>query len=397
MAEKINYAKTVRAAKKGDLNAYQDLYDSTINDVAAICKKLLNSSTDPDSVIEDTYLTLFQSLESMKTPKAFASYAAEAAATQCYNANQLRPAVPADLGAPQTALDVTEDALNALNNGQRTALLLQNHGMTNAQIADVMGVTEYTVNSDVYFGRKKLQKAVAAHRDTISFDEYGVGNDVLDPLLDAYSDALYETIPQDTRAKQFKRIINILEGNAQPAHVDEPIAPEVTVSPKEEETIVEEPKAEAPFFVAPKREEPAKVTSPSANEQNKFTTTAPAPKKPAPKKSYSVPKQTTAVSRDSGNSKKVLLTVLIVLVVAVIAILIIVFASRNNAVEETTTVPYTSSYTVEETTESTTQAVTRRTQPRTTTEAQTEEATEAPTEAPTQAPVESGGSGGETE
>lgn len=400
MADKINYAKTVRAAKKGDLNAYQALYDSTVNDVAAICKKLLNSSTDPESVIVDTYITIFQSLESMKNPKAFPTYAADAAATQCYNANQLRPAAPADLGAPQTALDVTEDTLNALNNGQRTALLLQSQGMSNAEIADIMGVTEYTVNSDIYFGKKKLQKAVAAHRPTISFDEYGVGNDVTDQLLEAYSGAIYENVPGQVRTKQFDKIMNIFEGNEEPAHVDEPIAPEVKTSPAGEETVVDEPKAETPFFVPPEPEnnaaptdetqefstspyideEPTQVAPPSFNEevrkQSSFNTRSTEPKQTsAPKKTSSVPKQTAAVSRDSGNTKKVLMTVIIVLLVAILVTLIIVFATRNRSVEEVTTAPaYTSSFTLENTTQAQTQSqqTRRRTTQEDTTEAQTE-------------------------
>lgn len=432
MADKINYAKTVRAARKGNLDAYQALYDSTINDVAAICRKLLNSSTDPDSVIVDTYITLFQTLDTMKNPKYFPGYATEAAATQCYNANQLRPAAPADLGAPQTALDVTEDTLNALNNGQRTALLLQSHGMSTEEIANVMGVTEYTVNSDIYFGKKKLQKAVAAHRPTISFDQYGVGNDVTDQLLAAYSDALYENVPGQARTKQFNQIMNIFEGNEEPAHVDEPIAPEVETSPAGEETVVEEPKAETPFFVAPEvpepetaastdetqefqnpyvDDEPTRVVPPTftntqSTKQSKFNTrseTQSAPQ-PSPKKTYSVPKQTAAVSRDSGNTKKVLMTVIIVLLVAILVTLIIVFATRNRGVEEVTTSPaYSSSFTLEDTTEESTTAATRRRTTEATTEEQTTEAptrerTEPATHA-TQAPThaESGGENGVVE
>lgn len=421
MAEKLNYAKTIRAAKKGDLNAYQALYDATIDDVAAICKKLLNSSTDPDSVIVDTYITLFQSLETMKNPKAFPTYAAEAAATQCYNANQLRPAAPADLGAPRNALDVTEDTLNALNNGQRTALLLQSHGMTPEQIANVMGVTEYTVNSDIYFGKKKLQKAVAAYRPTINFDEYGVGNEVTDRLLSAYSSAVYESVPPKARDRQFSQIINIFEGNEEPAHVDEPIAPEVETSPAGEETVVEEPKAQTPFFVAPEEpetaastdetqtfqnpyvdEEPTQVVPPTFNtkQSSSFNTKSTAPQQQAPKKTYSVPKQTAAVSRDSGNTKKILMTVIIVLLVAILVTLIIVFATRNRTVEQVTTSPnVTSSFTLEDTTESTTTAQTRRR----TTQATTEEQTEAPTTTrrtepathATQAPTHAESGGGE--
>ena len=111
MAEKINFSKTVRAAKNGSTDALQDLYDSTINDVTAICRKLLNSSSDPDSVIVDTYLSIFESLDTLKSPKQFPLYAAKAAATQCYNANQLRPAGAVDNGSPATALDVVENAL----------------------------------------------------------------------------------------------------------------------------------------------------------------------------------------------------------------------------------------------------------------------------------------------
>lgn len=396
MADKINYAKAVRAAKKGDLNAYQALYDSTINDVAALVKKLLNSSTDPDSVIIDTYITLFQQLDSMKNPKLFPNYAAEAAATQAYNANQLRPAAAVDLGAPQTALDVTEDTLNNLNNGQRTALLLQNHGMTPAEIADVMGITEYTVNSDIYFGKKKLQKAVAAHRPTISFDEYGVGNDVTDQLLTAYSGALYETVPGNVRTGQFDKIMNIYEGNEQPSNVDEPIAPEVETAPAGEETVVDEPQAETPFFTPP--EVPKEESSPYVDEEPTQIISAPSafktpkPQPSTPKKTYSVPKAPAATTRENGNTKKVLMTVIIVLLVAILVTLIIVFATRNNSVEEVTTAPaYTSSITVEDTTAEQTTATRRRTTT-TTTEAQTEEATtHEQTEAPTQAPVESGG------
>lgn len=416
MAEKINFSKTVRAAKNGSTDALQDLYDSTINDVTAICRKLLNSSSDPDSVIVDTYLSIFESLDTLKSPKQFPLYAAKAAATQCYNANQLRPAGAVDNGSPTTALDVVENALDNLNNGQRTSLLLQSHGMETSEIADVLGVTEYTVNSDIYFGCKKLQKAITASRSAIDFSGYGTGNEVIDNLLAEYGNNLYTDVPTKVRSSQFNQIMDIVEGKANAAKVDEPIAPKFEAAPAERPTIVEEPKTTNMFFHRPEQEEPTQVIPPvqeapkqsAPRKKSNFRQpdlrqveieTEAAPK--APRAAKPAPERAERVASGSSNTKKVLVTILIVLLVAVLGTLIGIFASRIGGNKETTTAPSAYSYfETQSTTESTTQSVARtfrETEPETEASTTAAPQTQAPqTQAPhTQAgPAESGGEAG---
>lgn len=376
MADKMNYAKAVRAAKNGNADAFQDLYDSTVNDVTAICRMLLNSSSDPDSVIVDTYLTIYESLGTLKNPKNFPAYARKAAATQCYNANQLRPAAPQDLGAPHNALDVVEDALNELKNDQRTTLLLQASGMSNADIADALGVTEYTVNSDIYFGKKKLMKSVNAHFDEVDFSQFGVGAEIPDNLLTAYTQAIFENVPSKVRSSQFNEVMNIFEGHATTKKAaDEPLSPpDRAASDREaQDTVADEPQGNF-FSRNPEKKrssadmeatqplsvndtpyvdnEPTRVVPPVNPSMYGDNTPKqqPAFRQPQPKQQPTNGTKTHSASRrsasgsSSGNKRTALLITLIVLVVALIVVLIVVFAGHGGSNEDTT-VP-TSSFVV---------------------------------------------------
>ncbi len=393
MAEKLNYAKTVRAAKNGDRAALQDLYDATVNEVTALCRKLLNSSTDPDNVVIDTYLTLFESLDTLKPAKEFPQFAAKAAATQSYNANQLRPAGAQDLGAPQNALDVTEDTLNDLPNDQRTCLLLAAHGFSTDDIADVLGVTEYTVNSGIYFGKKKLQRAVDATKSTIDYSDFGVGNDVPDNLVNAYSKALYENVPESARAKQFNRVITLFEKGKSSGSNMTPSAfrPKPKAAPNEPETVVEEPKHENNFFTTNPAVPETPAEEPPIDPQVAKASAAPKKsKKKAPKaQPANAARQEAAASKPKRKTiDKVITWIIVALLVFVVVMIIVNFAHFGTGLpEEETTAPssYSVVTTVPETTEeeSTTLFADRYTEQQTRTNATTAERTEAPAEAPT--------------
>lgn len=216
---RYNFNKLVRAAKEGNQTAYQSLYEATVDSVYATCAKYLNGGSDVTRVVDDIYLTLFQSLDLLDVPKEFASYAVQTAVNQCLNANRLHPAAEKpDAPASHDAMDVIGYVLTTLTDGQRTAALLKNDGYSVPSISELLGVTDYTVNSDLYFAKKKIQAAIDSADPDTDFQAYATNEPLVDSLLTAYSNTLYQPVSSSIRSRQCSRILQMLKSGETPSY-----------------------------------------------------------------------------------------------------------------------------------------------------------------------------------
>jgi len=160
---------------------------------------MVHDPSEADDLTQDVFLQAHRKLGSLRDPNALTSWLYRIATHVCYDrfrkasrqprldpldAISLAAATPRDDGASEATLDrviergemsaCVRGFLDDLSNEYRQVILLHDlEGLTNAQIAGMLGASLDAIKIRLHRARRKLQVALAANCD-FSHDEHGV-------------------------------------------------------------------------------------------------------------------------------------------------------------------------------------------------------------------------------
>lgn len=163
----------VRAARKGDRNAYGKLVDRHLRSVYSVALRVLGQSSDAEDVSQDTFLRAFERLNLFDDSRSFRNWLLKIASNLAINRIRTRarerrlklrladseegspPVDRKDLPSPQD----WAHWLDQIDDMQRASIVLFHfHDMPYTEIAEVLDVPVNTVRTYLYRGRKRLRE-----------------------------------------------------------------------------------------------------------------------------------------------------------------------------------------------------------------------------------------------
>ncbi len=167
----------VERARRGDKNAFEQLYRENVGRVYALCLRMSGDPSRAEELTQDVFVQAWRKLSAFRGESAFSSWLHRIAVNQVYQAGRsekrrlarvFTTAEPETLdGAkhmadPGVRLDL-ERAIRKLPQGARAAFVLHDvQGYTHGEIGDLMGIAEGTVKAQLHRARKLLRKALEA-------------------------------------------------------------------------------------------------------------------------------------------------------------------------------------------------------------------------------------------
>ena len=169
----------VTRAQSGDRAAFDALYRVTVNRVYAVCLRMSGSVEEAERLTQDTYVRVWQRLDSFRGESAFTSWLhrlvvncvlEDARATKRREDRVLNVEEPAMLESTRFAptahhedrVDL-ERAIAALPRGARQILVLHDiEGFKHEEIAEMLGITSGGAKAQLHRARQLLRKALDA-------------------------------------------------------------------------------------------------------------------------------------------------------------------------------------------------------------------------------------------
>lgn len=179
----------VASAKQGDNQAFRELYDYSYEVVQKECLKNLHNSIDAEDAMQETYLSIFRRLDSLKDPQKFLGWARTIAHNTCvdYIVHQKRkvgkddfkPPVSDDRFEGMDKIDLEDEELSPEDKAEQdmihgllqtalddipiqraTCLALYQQGISYREISEQLSIPMGTVKSNVYYAKKALKKKI---------------------------------------------------------------------------------------------------------------------------------------------------------------------------------------------------------------------------------------------
>ena len=180
-AQEVEDAALVARARSGDRDAFGVLVDRYADQARRVARAVLQDPDDADDAAQDAFLAALVKLDQYDSARRFGPWLMRIvanAATDRRRRRKVRSAVSLDEGlvAGGTRPDVMAEravllgrlrgALAELPERRRIAVVLFDvEGYSHAEIAQVLGIPEGTVRSEVFHARRKLRALLADWRD----------------------------------------------------------------------------------------------------------------------------------------------------------------------------------------------------------------------------------------
>ena len=161
---------TADALRRGERQAFEELFVQLRGDVYNLAARIVGDRGEAEDITQEVFLRAFRHLPGKKDQVLPEAWVFRTTVNACYDHLRRRRPVPAELVADRepaahdtfeqaaTAAAV-EEALGRLNARYRTALLLKDlHGLGNAEIAEIMGVSRGTVGVLLFRARAAFEK-----------------------------------------------------------------------------------------------------------------------------------------------------------------------------------------------------------------------------------------------
>lgn len=156
----------IKKAQKHDKQAFVELMELQKNSMYKIAKSYLKSDDDVADAIQETILTCFEKLGSLKEPKYFNTWLTKILMNKCNDILKAgRREYPSDQFPEQgdkcMALDNYEflELMNSLDEKYRTVLMLYyGEGFKIREISQILDLEENTVKTRLVRGRKQFER-----------------------------------------------------------------------------------------------------------------------------------------------------------------------------------------------------------------------------------------------
>lgn len=186
-AERERVAGMVTAAAGGDARAFRELMTSFQTAFYGIARRYAGSHEDADDVLQEAFVKIYQNLDTLSAPEAFFPWARRIAINTALDHIRRRRRTSEvetasddpEIAERESAFDrpdrrverrefyrKLERALKVLPPRQREVVTLHDvEGLSTDEVADRLGVPPATVRSNLFYGREKLRRMLAGHRD----------------------------------------------------------------------------------------------------------------------------------------------------------------------------------------------------------------------------------------
>ena len=154
----------IRKAKKGDKDAFCRLMDEQVQCMYKVAFSYLKKDEDAADAIQDTILSCYENLKSLKQNKYFKTWMIRILINKCKDILQRKKQVTYTDQMPETPFYEEEYAakewaqvLEPLDNKYRLVILLYYmEGFNIREISDILDMKESTVKSRLQRGRKQI-------------------------------------------------------------------------------------------------------------------------------------------------------------------------------------------------------------------------------------------------
>jgi RNA polymerase sigma-70 factor (ECF subfamily) len=174
----------IKKAKRGDLGAYQKIYDLFARKVLNFIYRMVNSVDEAEDLTQETFIAVYQKLESLKDNSKFEPWLFRIARNFVYQKYRTRaPATVSvdaldDDGQPVTQLidarknpdeafqaqeleNVVQDVINSLPEKYREVFVLSAiRRLSYLEIAEIVGRSLPSVKTDIHRARLEVRKLV---------------------------------------------------------------------------------------------------------------------------------------------------------------------------------------------------------------------------------------------
>jgi RNA polymerase sigma-70 factor, ECF subfamily len=178
-------AEIEEAVKKflsGEEEAFSRIVNRWEKRIYNLAWRMLNNREDAQDMVQETFLSVFKSIQSLRTPESFSTWVYQIALNHCRARRRSRnlnvslddPATgqaednklvfPAPPSARRTrdpleAIDLIQKSLAGLSEDHRTAIILKEYmGLSLEEVADVMDCPLSTAKSRLYHGLREVQR-----------------------------------------------------------------------------------------------------------------------------------------------------------------------------------------------------------------------------------------------
>ncbi|MCD8363448.1 MAG: sigma-70 family RNA polymerase sigma factor [Lachnospiraceae bacterium] len=188
----IDFTYSVEAARRGETDAFEFLYNQSVQVFRASLYPMLKNEYDIEDVLQEAYIAIFKNLERLEDPKAFIGWGKTICrnvalhhirtAQRHWGQDDFRPPISddeyegmdtlsvaderGDYADPQVQMDAAEtkrlldEMIGDLPEMQRLCIVLWQEGLTTAEIAERLAIPKGTVNSNVNYAKKKIKDKV---------------------------------------------------------------------------------------------------------------------------------------------------------------------------------------------------------------------------------------------
>lgn len=186
---KENLEEYIQASIAGDQTAFEELYHYSYHTVSAECYKVLHNSVDMDDAVQNSYMKIYQKLDTLKDPKHFLNWCRTIAHNQSVSlilsqkskvaVNELRPplsdeeylgmdqldsedydAIPEEKAEQEMVQEYLNTALDSLPADRLLCLAMKQSGYTYEQIAAETAMPVGTVKSAVHYAKQQLARVI---------------------------------------------------------------------------------------------------------------------------------------------------------------------------------------------------------------------------------------------
>lgn len=163
-------ALLVGRAKRGDLDAFEELYRTHVGRVFGLCRRLLGDDAEAEEMTQRVFIKAWEKLAGFRGASKFSTWLHRIAVNQTVSEKRSRwsrdveslgdegeslETIPAPSGL---RLDL-ETAVMSLPSGARQVLVLHDvEGYTHAEVAQMLGVTAGTSKAHLFRARSLLRE-----------------------------------------------------------------------------------------------------------------------------------------------------------------------------------------------------------------------------------------------
>jgi RNA polymerase sigma-70 factor, ECF subfamily len=171
--EEISTEALVERARRGDAQAFEDIYRRSVGRIYALCLRMVRDSQSAEELTQDVFVRAWQRLESFRGESRFTTWLHRLAVNvvlqegRSKGRRESREEVMADPElygrrgreeTPGLRLDL-ERAIAALPEGARTVVVLRDvYGYKYDEIAEMQGVALGTVKAQIHRARRMIRE-----------------------------------------------------------------------------------------------------------------------------------------------------------------------------------------------------------------------------------------------